>query len=38
MEVQQQLRHVNLSTTQIYLHEAEKAKNRCTDLISDEIF
>lgn len=38
MEVQQQLRHANLSTTQIYLHEAEKAKNRCTDLISDEIF
>lgn len=38
MEVQQQLRHVNLSTTQIYLHEAEKAQNRCTDLISEEIF
>ena len=37
MEVQQQLRHANLSTTQIYLHEAEKALNRCTDLISDEI-
>ena len=38
MEVQQQLRHVNLSTTQIYLHEAEKAANRCTDLIANEIF
>ena len=38
MEVQQQLRHVNLSTSQIYLHEAEKAQNRCTDLIADEIF
>ena len=38
MEVQQQLRHANLSTTQIYLHEAEKAQNRCTDLIADEIF
>ena len=37
MEVQQQLRHANLSTTQVYLHEAEKALNRCTDLISDEI-
>ena len=37
MEVQQQLRHQNLSTTQIYLHEAEKAQNRCTDLIADEI-
>lgn len=38
MEVQQQLRHVNLSTTQVYLHEAEKAQNRCTDLIAEEIF
>lgn len=38
MEVQQQLRHVNLSTTQVYLHEAEKAANRCTDLIANEIF
>ena len=38
MEVQQQLRHVNLSTTQIYLHEAQKAANRCTDLISEAIF
>ena len=38
MEVQQQLRHANLSTTQIYLHEAEKAANRVTDLVADEIF
>lgn len=38
MEVQQQLRHANLNTTQVYLHEAEKARNRCTDLISEEIF
>lgn len=37
MEVQQQLRHSNLSTTQVYLHEAEKARNRCTDLVADEI-
>ena len=37
-EVQQQLRHSNLSTTQIYLHEVNKARNRCTDLIADEIF
>lgn len=36
--VQQQLRHASLVTTQVYLHEAEKAKNPCTDLISDEIF
>lgn len=38
MEVQQQLRHANLSTSQIYLHEAEKAANRVTDIVSDEIF
>ena len=38
LEVQQQLRHANLSTTQVYLHEAEKARNRCSDLIADEIF
>jgi integrase/recombinase XerC len=38
MEVQQQLRHANLNTTQIYLHEAEKAANRCAELISDAIF
>lgn len=38
MEVQQQLRHANIATTQVYLHEAEKAQNRCTDLIADEIF
>ena len=38
MEVQQQLRHVNLSTTQVYLHEIEKAQNRCTDLLAEEIF
>ena len=37
LEVQQQLRHANLSTSQIYLHEAEKAQNRCTDLVADEL-
>lgn len=37
MEVQQQLRHANLATSQIYLHEAEKAQNRCTDLVADEL-
>ena len=37
MEVQQQLRHANLSTSQIYLHEAEKSQNRCTDFVADEI-
>lgn len=38
MEVQQQLRHANISTTMVYVHEAEKAQNRCTDLVADEIF
>lgn len=37
-EVQQQLRHKNLTTTQVYLHEVDKARNRCTNLISDKIF
>lgn len=37
-QVQQQLRHKNISTTLIYLEEAEKLKNPCSDLVSDEIF
>lgn len=37
-QVKQQLRHANLSTAQIYLEEAEKFKNPCSDLVSDEIF
>lgn len=36
--VQQQLRHRNLSTTNIYLEEAEKFKNPVSDLIADDIF
>ena len=37
MEVQQQLRHANLSTSQIYMHESERAQNRCTDLVADDV-
>ena len=37
-EVQTQLRHSNISVTNTYLHEISKAKNRCTDIISDAIF
>lgn len=36
--VQQQLRHRNLATTQIYLEESEKFKNPVSDLVSNEIF
>lgn len=36
--VKQQLRHVNISTTQIYLEEARKSLNPCSDIISDAIF
>lgn len=38
LEVQQQLRHSNFATTQIYIHEVNKAKNKVSDIISDEIF
>lgn len=38
MEVQQQLRHQNIATTQVYLHETEKYMNRCSDLVSSYIF
>lgn len=37
-QVKQQLRHRNISTTQIYLEEAEKMCNPCSDLVSDAIF
>lgn len=37
-QVKQQLRHRNLSTTQIYLEEAEKFQNPVSDIISDGIF
>ena len=37
-QVQQQLRHKNISTSMIYLEEARKAENPCSDLVADEIF
>lgn len=37
-QVKQQLRHRNLSTTEIYLAESEKFKNPVSDIISDGIF
>lgn len=36
--IKQQLRHSNVSTTLIYIREAEKALNPCTDIISAAIF
>lgn len=37
-EVQQFARHKNISTTQIYAHNLERAKNRSEDTIADSIF
>lgn len=37
-QVQQQLRHARIQTTMIYIAEAEKTKNPCSDLVSNEIF
>ena len=37
-DVKQQLRHQNITTTMIYLEEAKKSCNPCSDLISDAIF
>jgi integrase/recombinase XerC len=37
-QVKQQLRHRNLKTTLIYIDEANKLNNPCTDIISDAIF
>lgn len=38
LDVQQQLRHQNVATTLVYVHEANRAANRCTDIISNAIF
>ena len=38
LEVQQQLRHSNFATTEVYIHEADKAKNTVSDLIADDVF
>lgn len=37
-EVQQFARHADISATQIYNHALDKAKNSCSEAISDEIF
>lgn len=37
-EVQQFARHSNMSTTQIYAHNLDKAKNQCSNTIADAIF
>ena len=37
-EVQQFARHKNISTTQIYAHNLERAKNRSEDTIAGSIF
>ena len=37
-QVKQQLRHANITTTMIYLEEAQKSKNPVSDLIADKIF
>ena len=37
-EVQQFARHSNISTTMIYNHALEKAKNQCSNSISNELF
>lgn len=37
-EVQQFARHTNIATTQIYAHNIEKSKNKCSNTIADAIF
>lgn len=37
-QVKQQLRHENVATTLIYIREAEKRLNPCTDIVSSYIF
>lgn len=37
-EVQQFARHMNISTTQIYAHNLDRAKNKCESVICDAIF
>ena len=37
-EVQQFARHANISTTMIYNHALDKAKNGCSEAISNAIF
>lgn len=37
-EVQQFARHMNISTTQIYAHNLDRAKNKCESVIASAIF
>ena len=37
-QIKQQLRHRNLATSLLYIEEAEKFVNPCSDLVSDAIF
>ena len=37
-QIKQQLRHKNLATSLLYIEEAEKFVNPCSDLVSDAIF
>ena len=37
-QVKQQLRHENVATTMIYIREAEKSLNPCTDIVSSYVF
>lgn len=37
-EVQQFARHSNITTTQIYAHNLDRAKNRCEESISESLF
>ena len=37
-EVQQFARHTDISTTQIYAHNLDRAKNKCEETIAEAIF
>lgn len=37
-EAQQFARHANISTTQIYAHNLERANNQCSRLVADSVF
>lgn len=37
-EVQQFARHTNITTTQIYAHNLDRAKNKCEEVIAKAIF
>lgn len=37
-EVQQFARHINITTTQIYAHNLDRANNKCEETIANAIF